>query len=184
MAAQRSGLTQALGASGEIAVGTFPKEIDKAVARRMKELGRVLTIEESEVVHAELFQDWVNAERYDELIRRIHALYDREGGREECVILGHALQEAKDTVRIDALFQGLIKRRVKAFWSNWELAKSGHPGHMHGCARQSASAMEAYLEYYIRLANLGLEDRKEQVRHEMLAFQAREQGVRKSGAGT
>ena len=164
---------------GEIAVSTFPKEIDKAVARRMKELGRVLTREESEVVHAELFQDWVNAERYDDLIRRIHAMYDREGGHEECIVLGHALQEATDTVRIDALFQGLIKRRVKAFWSNWELAKSGHPGHMHGCAKQSASAMEAYLEYYIRLANLGLEDRKEQVRHEMLAFQARERGVRK-----
>ena len=160
-------------------MGTFPRELDQVVGRRMKELGRVLTKEESAIVEAKLFDEWIDAGRYDELIRRIHAVYDREGGHVECVVLGHALQEKRDIERIDALFQGLIKRRVKAFWSNWELAKSGHPGHMHGCARQSASAMEAYLEYYIRLANLGLEDRKEQVRHEMLAFQARERGVRK-----
>ena len=165
-------------------MGTFPRELDQVVGRRMKELGRVLTKEESQIVEVELFESWIDAERYDELIRRIHAVYDREGGHEECVVLGHALQEKRDIERIDALFQGLIKRRVKAFWSNWELAKSGHPGHMHGCAKQSADALEAYLEYYIRLANLGLEDRKERVRQEMLAFQARETGVRKQGSGT
>ena len=155
-------------------MGSFPRELDVVVGRRMKEFGRTLTRQESEVAEAELFQRWVNAGRYDELIRRIHAVYDREGGHEECVVLGHALQQAGDVERIEALFQGLIKRRVKAFWSNWELAKSGHPGHMLGCAKQSASAMETYLEYYIRVANLGLEERKEQLRQEMLAFQARD----------
>jgi hypothetical protein len=159
-------------------VATFPKEFDAVVGRRMKELGRVLTREESEALEAGLFHDWVDAGRYDELIRRMHAVYEREGGLEECIVLGKALQEARDVERIDTLFSGLISRRVKAFWSNWALAESGHPGHMHGCARQSASALEAYLEYYSRLANLGLDDRKEQVRHEMLAFQARERSDR------
>lgn len=115
----------------------------------------------------------MSSQRYDELIRRVHAIYDRDGGHEECVVLGHALQEAGDLERIDTLFRGLINRRVKAFWSNWELAQSGHPGHMHGCAKQAADALQAYLEYYIRLANLGLEERKEALRQEMLAFQAR-----------
>lgn len=158
---------------------TFPRELDKLVGRRMKELGRTLTREESEVVEAELFQSWVAARRYDELIRRIHAIHDRSGGHEECIILGHALEEAGDLKRIDALFRGLINRRVKAFWENWERALSGHPGHMHGCARQAADAMEVYLEYYTRLANLGQEDQKEALRNEMLAFQAREQGARR-----
>ena len=146
----------------------------------MKELGRVLFKEESDALEGELFQHWVAAERYDELIRRMHAVYDRDGGLEECIVLGIALQEAGDSERIDTLFRGLINRRVKAFWTHWELAVSGHPGHMRGCARQAADAMEIYLEYYIRLANLGEHEKKEALRAEMLAFQARERG-RKPG---
>lgn len=163
-------------------MSTFPRELDRLVGRRMKELGRTLTREESVVVEAELFQSWVAAQRYDELIRRMHAIYDRSGGHEECVVLGHALQAAGDLERIETLFRGLINRRVKAFWANWELAQSGHPGHMHGCARQAADAMEVYLEYYIRLANLGCEDQKEALRQEMLAFQARERSSRRNKA--
>lgn len=157
-------------------MSTFPKELDKLIGRRMKELGRVLFKEESDALEGELFEDWVAAKRYDELIRRMHAIYDRDGGLEECIVLGIALQEAGDSERIDTLFRGLINRRVKAFWANWEHALSGHPGHMHGCAKQAADAMEVYLEYYIRLANLGRHEQKEALRGEMLAFQARERG--------
>lgn len=152
----------------------FAKELDKAYGRRMKELGRVLTKEESDVLEAELFHEWVVAGRYDELIRRMHAVYDVGGGHEECIVLGNALQQAGDVARIDDLFRGLIKRRTRAFWSNWDQAQAGHPGHMLGCAKQAAEVMDAYLEYYIRIANLGLEDQKERLRQEMLAFQARE----------
>jgi hypothetical protein len=157
-------------------VSTFPKELDKSIARRMKELGRTLFKEESDAVEGELFQSWVTAKRYDELIGRMHAIYDRDGGAEECMLLGIALQEEGDLERIDALFRGLINRRVRAFWANWEQASSGHPGHMHGCAKQAADAMEVYLEYYTRLASLGRHDDKEVLRQEMLAFQARERG--------
>lgn len=155
-------------------MGAFPRELERAYARRMKELGRVLTSDEGEVLEAELFQSWVSAGRHDELIRRMHAVHDREGGREEIIVLGHALQAAGDVERIDTLFLGLIDRRARAFWANWPLAESGHPGHMAGCARQAASTLEVYLEYYVRLAGLGLDDRKERVRREMLAFQARD----------
>lgn len=41
---------------GESRVSTFPRELDKLIARRMKELGRTLTKEEGVVVEAELFQ--------------------------------------------------------------------------------------------------------------------------------
>jgi hypothetical protein len=146
----------------------------------MKELGRVLFKEESDALEGELFESWVAAKRYDELIRRMHAIYDRDGGLEECIVLGIALQEAGDYERIDALFQGLISRRVKAFWANWERASSGHPGHMRGCAKQASDAMEVYLEYYIRLANLGQHEKKEALLAEMLAFQARERARKPS----
>ena len=157
-------------------MSTFPRELDKLIGRRMKELGRVLFKEESDALEGQLFLDWVAAKRYDELIRRMHAIYDRDGGLEECVVLGIALQDAGDSARIDTLFRGLINRRVKAFWANWEHALIGHPGHMRGCAKQAADAMEVYLEYYIRLANLGQHEQKEELRAEMLAFQARERG--------
>lgn len=163
-------------------MGTFPKELDKWFGRRMKELGRSLSSEEGEILEAELFKSWVEAERYDELILRIHAIYDRAGGREECIILCHALQEDRDIERIDTLFCGLVKRWVKAFWANWEQAQSGHPGHMHGCAKQAADVMEVYLEHYIRVANLGLEERMLALRQEMLAFQARERGTMRTKA--
>jgi len=158
-------------------MSTFPKELDTLIGRRMKELGRVLFKEESDALEGELFQSWVAAKRYDELIRRMHAVYDREGGLEECIVLGIALQEAGDSERIDTLFRGLINRRVKAFWANWDAALSGHPGHMRGCAKQASDAMEVYLEYYIRLANLGQQEKKEALRDEMLAFQARQRGA-------
>lgn len=157
-------------------MSTFSKELDKLIGRRMKELGRVLFKEESDALEGELFQSWVAAERYDELIRHMHAVYNRDGGLEECIVMGIALQDAGDSVRIDTLFRGLINRRVKAFWANWEDALSGHPGHMRGCAQQASDALEVYLEYYIRLSNLGLHERKDALLAEMLAFQARERG--------
>jgi len=146
----------------------------------MKELGRVPFKEESDALEGERFQDWVAAERYDELTRRMHAIYDCNGGLEECIVLGIAVQEAGYSERIDTLFRGLSNRRVKAFWANWKHAPSGHPGHMRGCAKQAADAMEVYLEYCIRPTNLGEHEKKEALRGEMLAFQARERGA-KSG---
>lgn len=153
---------------------SFPNELDKLIGRRMKELGRVLYREESDAMEGQLFESWIAAGRYDALIRRIHSTYGCEGGHEECAVLGFALQEAGDLARMDTLFRGLINRRVKSFWTNWDQALSGHAGWMHVCAKQAAAAMEAYLEYYNRLANLRLDEQKEALRAEMLAFQARE----------
>lgn len=154
-------------------MGNFPKELDSAWRKRRKELGRELTGEEGEQLEGELFESWVDAGRYDELIRRIHHEFDVEGGAHECAVLGYALREAKDAERLHTLFRGLISRRTKAFWESWPAAESGHVGHMLLASQRMTSAMESFLEYFHSLTTLGLKEESEQLRLDMLAFQTR-----------
>ncbi len=154
-------------------MGNFPKERDTAWRKRRKELGRDLTNEEGEQLEGELFEAWVDAGRYDELIRRIHHEFDVEGGAHECAVLGYALREAKDAGRLHTLFRGLISRRTKAFWESWPSAESGHVGHMLLASQRMASAMESFLEYFHSLTSLGLQEQSEKLRAEMHSFQSR-----------
>lgn len=155
-------------------MGKFTAEFEKAYAKRQRELGRDLTQLESEIVEEELFKNWIDQGRFDELIRRIHSEYGVEGGVGECAILGYTLREQKDARHIHALFQGLITRRTRAFWEFWPKAQTGHIGSMLTAAQRMANAMESYLEYFISLKAIGLDDEAELLRAEMLAFQARE----------
>lgn len=154
-------------------MGSFPSELDSAWRKRKKELGRELTRHEGKHLEGELFESWVEARRYDELIRRIHHEYDVGGGLHECAVLGYALREIKDVERIHTLFRGLISRRTKAFWKSWPAAASGHVGHMLLASQRMASAMETYLEYFHSLTALALQSESEQLRAEMITFQAR-----------
>lgn len=153
---------------------TFAVEFERLWASRAKELGRDLTREESDEIDGRLFQSWITAGRLDELIRTIHANWGRNGGLEEIIVLGHHLRQSRDEARIHALFGGLISRRVKAFHEWWPRAADGHIGCMREAARASAEAMDAYVEYFISLEQLGLGPQRDALREEMKRFQARE----------
>jgi hypothetical protein len=155
-------------------MGHFPRELDKAWVARRRELGRELSEEEGQRVEVELFEHWVAAVRFDELIRRVHSVFDVEGGTHELAVLGYALRQKKDAQRIHALFQGLISRRRKAFWESWPQASAGHVGQMVLAAQRLAAAMEVYLEYFHSLSSLGLEAEAGQLREEMRKLQMRE----------
>lgn len=161
-------------------MGTFPKELDQVWRQRRKELGRELTASEGIDVEGALFESWVDAERFDELIRRIHSVYDVEGGVHEIAVLGYALRERKDVPRIHSLFRGLLSRRLKSFWKAWRTAEEGHIGGMLLAAQRCASAMEAYVEYYHSLWAVDLGEECDRLQQEMLALQQRRefQGLR------
>lgn len=159
-------------------MGKFPTELESAYRKQSRELGRDLTQLEIAILEEQLFNQWIEQGRIDELIRRIHSEYGVEGGERECFILGYALREQKDALHIHALFQGLIARRTKAFWAFWTEAQTGHTGAMLGAAKRMASAMESYLEYFVSLKALQLDDEAELLRAEMLTFQARERATK------
>lgn len=152
---------------------SFSVEYERLWSQRARALGRDLTAEEARQLEGELFQAWIDAERFDELIRTIHANHGHSGGGEDIVVLGYHLRERKDRDRIHQFLGGLISRRVKAFYQWWPKAEEGHIGSMREAARASAEAMDAYSEYYISLDSLGLHDEKERLREEMRQFQAR-----------
>jgi hypothetical protein len=161
-------------------MGNFPKELDSAWRQWQREVGRELTDAEGVAVEEGLFQSWVDQERYDELIRRIHSEYDVEGGEQQIMILGYALRKAKDVARIHLLFQGLVSRRLKSFWSAWRKAEHGHVGSMLLAAQRYAAAMHAYLEYYQSVWSLGLNDECSRIQAEMVALQQRQKLPKKS----
>ena len=155
-------------------MATFGVEFESLWAKRAKELGRDLTKEESRELDGLLFQSWIDSGRLDDLIRTIFANSGRDGGLEEIAVLGYHLRATKDVDRIHKLFRGLISRRVKAFHEWWPRALKGHVGCMREAARASAEAMDAYIEYFNSLDNLGLVSEREDLRTEMKRFQARE----------
>jgi len=154
-------------------MASFSAEFETQWAHRAKQLGRDLHEEESRALEGELFQAWIDAGRLDELIRTVHANHGRGGGLVDIVTLGHHLRQARDERRLHTLFGGLLSRRVKAFYTWWAKAESGHAGGMREAARACAEAMDAYVEYFISLDSLGLAAQKEALRAEMLRFQQR-----------
>ena len=157
-------------------MGSFPKELDSAWRKRESVLGRELSGEEGTVVEGKLFEAWIAAGRYDELIRRIHSIHAVEGGLTDIIVLGYSLREKRDIERIHALFRGLLNRRLKAFWSSWPYALQGHVGHMVAASKSASATMEVYLEYFHSLTTVGLAQESDALHIEMLAFQARERG--------
>jgi hypothetical protein len=153
---------------------SFSVEYERLWAERARQLGRDLTSDESLEVEGNLFSSWINAGRFDELIRRILANYSRDGGRSDIAVLGHHLCKTQDIDRVHALFGGLVSRRVKAFYGWWARAATGHIGCMREAARAAAEAMDVYSEYFISLDALGLTAAKESLREEMQRFQARD----------
>ena len=154
-------------------MGTFNSELDSAWRKRKAELGRDVTQCEGEHIEGELFDSWVAARRFDELIKRIHRVHDVCGGSRECAVLGYALREERDIQRLHTLFRGLLNRRTKAFWDSWPAAESGHIGQMVLASQRMASAMETYLEYFHSFTFLGMLPESEELRVEMMSFQAR-----------
>lgn len=155
-------------------MATFSVEFERRYRQRAKSLGRDLGKEESVELEAQLFQDWIDAGRFDELIRTVFSNHGREGGEDQIVVLGYHLRARRDAAHIHALFGGLISRRVKAFYEWWAKARDGHVGGMREAAKSSAEAMYAYAEYFISLDALGMKAEMEALRAEMLRFQARE----------
>lgn len=154
-------------------MASFGVEYERAWARQAKQLGRDLTTEESSEVEGRLFEAWLDAGRFDELIRTVLARHGRDGGLVDIIVLGHHLRQARDEARLHALFGALISRRVKAFHTWWPRAEAGHLGCMREAARAAAEAMDVYAEYFSSLDSLGLADQKEALRAEMLRFQQR-----------
>lgn len=155
-------------------MATFSAEYERLWAAEARQLGRDPTPEEALALEGRLFQAWIDAGRLDDLIRTVLARHGRAGGLTDIAVLGHHLRQAKDEARLHQLFGSLISRRVKAFHEWWPRAAQGHMGSMREAARAAAEAMDAYVEYFISLDALGLPDQKEQLRAEILRFQARE----------
>ena len=153
---------------------SFSIEFDRLWTKQAKELGRDLTKDESRELDGRLFQSWIDSGRLDELIRTILANSGRAGGLEEIVALGYHLRQCKDEARIHTLFRSLISIRVKAFHQWWPRATDGQVSCMREAARSAAEAMDAYIEYFNSLDQLGLIEQKEVLREEMKRFQARE----------
>jgi hypothetical protein len=154
-------------------MASFSTEYEQRWARRASELGRDLTTEEANEVEGLLFQPWIDGGRIDDLIRRHHANHGRSGGLTDLIVLGHHLRQTRDETRIDALFGGLLARRVKAFHQWWPKASSGHVASMREAARAAAEAMDVYVEYFISLDSLGLDAERDALRAEMQRFQDR-----------
>ena len=153
---------------------TFATEHERLCARRARELGRELDSAETRQLEGELFQQWIDAGRLDELVRTVLARHGRDGGLDDIIVLGHHLRQVRDEARIHALFGGLLSRRVKAFHEWWPRAAEGHLGCMQSAARAAAEAMDAYIEYFHSLHALGLQEQCDALRAGMLRFQARE----------
>lgn len=155
-------------------MASFSVEFERTWLRRAKELGRDLTTEERATLEAAQFQEWIDTNRLDELIRMIHANYGREGGLDDIQALGYHLRKTSDIERVHVLHRGLISTRVNAFYDWWPRASEGNIGCMHSAARSVAEAMQVYVEYFASLDSLGLTAEREALREEMQRFQARQ----------
>jgi len=151
----------------------FERALDNAFEKRKKELGRAPTLDETETLRQQLFQDWILSERFDDLINYIHWYYTDEGGFGDCSILSEALRKKGDLQRIERLFKKLISVRTTQFWRIWPKAKEGHIGAMRESSKFMATAIEAYAGLWHGYWSLDNEAGKDRVRSEMLQFQER-----------
>jgi hypothetical protein len=152
----------------------FEKALDNAFEKRKKELGRAPTVfTEMETLREQLFQEWLLAERFDDLISYIHWYHLDEGGIGDCSSLSEALRKKGDLQRIERLFNKLIQVRTTQFWHWWPKARQGHIGAMRTCAKFATWATEAYAGLWHGYWSLGNEEGQERIRLEMLQFQGR-----------
>ncbi|MFN0098802.1 MAG: hypothetical protein ACKVS7_09020 [Gemmatimonadaceae bacterium] len=151
----------------------FERTYDKAWQQLADSLGREPHQEEAEVLEGTLFKEWIEAEKFDDLIRHLHETYERAGGVTDVAVLCVALRKKKDVARIEKLVRGFITMREKLFWSGWTKAQEGHLGYMRDCAKLAAAAMEMQAELFHNYWSLGMEAEMEQTRAAMLKFQSR-----------
>ena len=118
----------------------FERAYDKAWQQLADSLGRDPHSDEAEVLEGTLFNEWIAAEKFDDLIKHLHDSYEREGGFTDIAVLCVALRKQKDVARIEKLIGGFIKMREKLFWAGWPKAQEGHLGYMRDCAKLAAAA--------------------------------------------
>lgn len=109
-------------------------------------LDRDLTSEEAEKCEAELFNAWIEQEKYADLVAHVQEEYDVDGGHVEIVSFANALVKRGEVGHLHALFHGLIATRCGGFWRNWPEAEAGKIGRMRQAARFYAGAMEVMCE--------------------------------------
>src|SRR5205807_1390725 len=106
-----------------IPMSKFERALDNAFEERKKELGRPPTLDETETLRQQLFQEWLLSERFDGLIDYLHWYYADHGGFGDCAILSEALRKKGDLLRIERLFNKLISIRTAQFWRLWPQAR-------------------------------------------------------------
>lgn len=151
----------------------FSTAFEKAWVEESRRIGRDLSTDESDACEAHLFDAWIEAGRFAELVSHLQESYDTEGGYTEIVCFAQALRQRGQVVHVHDLFRGLIATREKAFWQHWPGAEAGNLGHMRAAAKYFASCMEAMLEYHHNLWSLGLAQEQAALKDAMLRFQAR-----------
>lgn len=152
----------------------FFDAVDDICDERRTALKRDLTWDEVQRIEGTLFNEWLKAGRFDDLIDHALDEYDLAGGEAYCASLGQALAEAGDRARFERLFPGLAKTREKAFWRTWSQAQQGHIGAMKETSRYLANTLEAMAGlwhcYWVVHDKIGMES----VKTEMLRVQARQ----------
>lgn len=159
----------------------FDRALDDAFEDLQAKLARVPNSDEVGYLREKLFQDWMLAQRFDDLIDYIHDYYELDGGFADCCILSEALRKQNDLARIERLFEGLLRTRKSAFWRVWPKAQEGHIGAMRESAKYMSLAMEAYAGLWHGYWSLQNEAGQHKVREEMLQFQARVAPPKKAG---
>lgn len=151
----------------------FEKALDAACEKRAAQTGEALSFDASETLRARLFHEWLESERFDDLIAYVHSYYADAGGFGDCSLLSEALRKKGDLERIERLFRKLILVRTAQFWRLWPQAGEGHIGAMRESAKHAASAMEAYAGLWHGYWSLDDAAGKDRIRSEMLQFQQR-----------
>jgi hypothetical protein len=150
----------------------FEAALDDSFDELEKKLGRMPNSDEAAELRDRLFQSWVQSSRFDELIEYIQDYHELEGGFGDCSIVCEALKRAGDLVRIEKLFEGLLKARKMAHSRVWSQAQDGHIGAMREAATHLAAVLEAYAGLYHSYWSLQNEEGMARVKAEMLYFQA------------
>ena len=154
-------------------MSAYSNAIDETCDKRAVELGRELNSDEIEEVEDKLFQSWIGAGRFIELIEYANTEFELQDGEAFCVSLGNAICKTRNAAYAQQLFEGLSHAREAAFWRVWPKAQLGHIGAMKEAATHLANTMKALAELYRCYSALENEAGKQQVHGEMLRLQER-----------
>lgn len=159
----------------------FYEAIDDACDEKAKALGRDLNWDEVQTIEGTLFNEWLDAQRFNELIDYALDEYELQDGEAFCASLGEALAKAGESNLFERLFNGLANTREAAFWRSWPKAQEGHIGGMKESSRLLAGALEALAGlwhcYWVVNDEAGMESTKAN----MLRLQAREKPKLRKG---